>query len=102
LFSGEISIKIWRNDLLVDGSFLSRRRLVEISLVTADANSAVRAACLAGHAANLALLSIDVTEEIVGTSLILVPSGKRVEEELYHLLNYLSLTSCRPSTEHST
>ncbi len=99
--SGEISIRTWRKDLLVDGSFLSRSRLVAISLVTADASPAVRADCLARHEANLALLSREVTALIVGTSCILVPSGKIDEEELYHLLS-LSLTSCKRSTAHST
>jgi hypothetical protein len=74
---------------------------VAISLVTADASPAVRVDCLARHEANLALLSREVTALIVGTSRILVPSGKIDEEELYHLLS-LSLTSCKRSTAHST
>ena len=98
---GDISIKTCRNDFLVAGSFRSSNRLVEISRVTAEARPALSTACLAIQEANFVLLCKDVTELIVGTSLIFVPSGKFVEVELYHLES-LSLTSCSLSTEHST
>jgi hypothetical protein len=74
---------------------------VEISLVIAEAKPAFRAACLAIHEANFVLFSIEVAEVIVGTSLILVPSGNLLEKELYHTES-LSLTSCIKSTAHST
>lgn len=76
----------------MEGSFLSSSKVVEISIVAVEASPAVKAACLARQEANLTLLSKEVIEEIVGISLILVPSGKRVDEELYQWFN-LSLTS---------
>jgi hypothetical protein len=56
---------------------------VEISLVTADAKPAVSAACRARQEANLVLLFIELTEVMVGTSLIFVPSGNCLELEPY-------------------
>jgi len=71
----DISIMIWRKDLLVAGSLRSRRRFVEISLVTAEANPVFNAACRARQEANFVLLFRKVTDVIVGTSRIFVPSG---------------------------
>ena len=82
-FSGAMAIRMSRKDFLVIGSFWSFIRLVEISLVTAEARPAFKAAWRAKHEANLVLLFMEVTELIVGTSLILVPSGKCLEVEVY-------------------
>jgi len=78
-----MAIRMSRKDFLVVGSLRSIIRLVEISLVTAEARLAFKAAWHAKHEANLVLLFMEVTEIIVGTSLILVPSGKCLKVELY-------------------
>ena len=74
---------------------------MEISLVMAEARPAFSAACRAMQEANLVLLLMEVTNVIVGTNLILVPSGKLVDVEQYHLES-LSFTSYMRSAEHST
>jgi hypothetical protein len=82
------------------GSCRSINRLVEISLVIAEANPAFRAAWRARHEANSVLLFMDLMELMVGTNRIFVPSGNLLEEELYQRVN-LSLTSWSLSTVHS-
>jgi len=100
LFSGVITMSTCLKDFLVLGSLRSKSKLVDISLVIADAKPAFKAACQVMQDANLVLLFMDVTELMVGTSCIFVPSGNLLEVELYQTFN-LSLTSCSLSTAHS-
>jgi len=67
----------------------------------ADARPALRAACRATQEANLVLLLREVTDVMVGTRRIFVPSENLVDAELYQMFN-LSQTSCSLSTAHST